>query len=70
LLKTPPPGSEPPQKTVAGLFHGFQFALTILLGLALGHWLDLRRGWTPFGTLGGFFGGAVVGFYQLARAFR
>lgn len=63
-------GPPPPKPPMAGLAHGLQFAVTVFLGLAAGYWLDGRYGWSPVGTLLGFFGGAALGMYQLARAFR
>lgn len=70
-----PPGKEPalpsaPKKDMAGLFHGAQFAMTIILGLGAGYWLDGRFGWYPAATLTGFFAGAAAGMYQLYRAMK
>lgn len=65
-----PPGEPPDRRGLASLYHGLQFAVTTLLGLAAGHWLDRRFGTSPFGTLGGLFGGAALGMYYLARALK
>ena len=46
---------------------GIQFAVTILLFLAVGWWLDGRLGTTPLFTLLGTLFGAVGGFYKLYR---
>lgn len=46
---------------------GLQFAISILLFLYLGQWLDRRFGWTPWGTLGGVFLGAGAGFTSIYR---
>lgn len=50
---------------VAGV--GIQFAVSILLFLYVGQWLDRRFGWTPWGTLVGVLVGAVAGFTSLYR---
>jgi len=47
---------------------GFEFAVTILLGLALGRWLDRRAGTAPWLLILGVFIGAAGGFYSLYRA--
>jgi len=57
-------------KDQEGLFLGLQFGLTILMGLAVGVWLDHRFKWEPVGTLVGFFGGALVGFYNLIKKMK
>ncbi len=46
---------------------GIQFAVTILLFLAVGWWLDGRLGTTPLFTLLGTLFGAVGGFYKLYK---
>ena len=46
---------------------GIQFALTILLFLAFGWWLDGKFGTSPFLLLLGTLLGAVGGFYKLYR---
>ena len=50
----------------AGL--GLQFALTILVFLYLGKWLDGKLGTAPWLLLLGVFIGAAGGFYSLYRA--
>jgi ATP synthase protein I len=44
---------------------GIQFALTIVVFLFVGQWLDRRLGTTPWLTIIGVFVGAVGGFYSL-----
>jgi F0F1-type ATP synthase assembly protein I len=51
--------------SVAGL--GFQFAITILVFLFLGEWLDRKLGTAPWLLLLGVVIGAVGGFYSLFR---
>ena len=46
---------------------GVQFAVTILLFLAVGWWLDGQLGTTPLFLLLGTLLGAVGGFYKLYR---
>jgi F0F1-type ATP synthase assembly protein I len=46
---------------------GLQFALTILLFVALGVWLDRRLGSTPWLLLVCVFAGAAGGFYSMYR---
>ena len=42
--------------------------LAYLGGLGyLGWWLDQRRGWQPWGLLGGLLLGTAVGLYRLIR---
>ena len=73
-LPTPPDRQnppEPPKKSdLEGLYHGMQFALTALMGMGVGYWLDHRFLPSPLGTLGGLFVGAAVGMYLLARSFK
>lgn len=49
----------------AGL--GLQFALSILLFIYVGRWLDGRLGSAPWLTVAGAFVGAAAGFYALVR---
>ena len=51
--------------SVAGA--GLQFAVSILLFLFVGQWLDGRFGTTPWATLIGVMVGAVAGFTSLYR---
>ena len=46
---------------------GIQFAISILLFLYVGQWLDRRLGWAPWGTLVGVFIGAAAGFTSIYR---
>lgn len=52
------------------MYHGLQFAITAVGGLAIGHWLDGRLLPEPLGILGGLFAGAAVGMYLLYRELR
>ncbi|MBI4387309.1 MAG: AtpZ/AtpI family protein [Elusimicrobia bacterium] len=48
-----------------------QFALTALIGMAAGYWLDQHRYLpSPIGVLGGLFTGAVAGMYLLVRSLK
>jgi len=47
---------------------GFEFAITILVGLFVGRWLDRRLGTGPWLLILGVFAGAAGGFYNLYRA--
>jgi hypothetical protein len=54
---------------MGGLAYGLQFAIMTFLGLAGGYWLDQHKFLpSPLGTIGGLFGGAVLGMYVLAKA--
>ena len=33
----------------------------------IGHWLDVNRGWQPWGTFGGLMLGMVAGLYRMIR---
>ena len=46
---------------------GLQFAVSILVFLYIGQWLDRRFGWEPWGTLLGVFIGAAAGFTSIYR---
>ncbi len=54
---------EPSLSTYAGV--GLQFALTIILFLFIGQWLDRRLDTAPWFTIAGVFAGAAGGFYSL-----
>lgn len=60
----------PKKQDWGGLYLGMQFALTALLGLGVGVWMDHRFLPSPLGTLGGLFIGAAVGMYILARSLK
>jgi len=74
ILQTPPedkrPGQSPKRQDLGGLYHGMQFALTALLGMGVGYWLDKRFLPSPLGILGGLFVGSAVGMYLLARSLK
>lgn len=56
-------------RTVGPLFGlGIQFAIMVALGVFVGHWLDLRYEWDPWGALIGGIVGIALGFYQFFRA--
>ena len=59
-------GSEGPS---AGEFAGvgFQFALSIILFLFAGQWLDKKIGTAPWLLIVGVFSGAGLGFYSMYR---
>lgn len=59
------PGRAPPAATYATI--GIQFALSLLLFLFLGQWLDRRLGTGPWLTLAGVFLGAGASFYGMYR---
>lgn len=62
---------EPPRRgDFEGLAHGMQLAVTVALGLTVGYGVDRRYHTSPWGVVLGFLGGAALGFYHLARAFR
>jgi len=45
--------------------HGLTWALSVLLFLAVGGWLDSKLGTTPFLMIIGAFVGGAAGFYSL-----
>ncbi|HDS73952.1 MAG TPA: AtpZ/AtpI family protein [Firmicutes bacterium] len=47
---------------------GIQFAIMVGLGVFVGHWLDQRYEWDPWGALIGGIVGIALGFYQFFRA--
>ena len=49
---------------------GLQFAVTLLVCLFAGQWLDRKFGTTPWLLLAGMLVGSVVGFWSLVRAGR
>ncbi len=58
-------GSGTPVAVYAGL--GVQFALSILVFLFLGQWLDRKLGTSPLLLILGVFLGAAAGFYSMYR---
>jgi F0F1-type ATP synthase assembly protein I len=65
-----PPGDKradegPSASEFAGV--GLQFALSIIVFLYLGQWLDRRLGTAPWFLIGGVFLGAGGGFYSMYR---
>ena len=47
---------------------GFETAVGVALGYGVGHWLDGRYGWGPWGTLVGAMLGLSAGMYLLIKA--
>ena len=65
------PSPQAPKKSdLGGLYHGFQFAVTTMAGMAAGYWLDRHYLPMPLGILGGLLVGSVVGMYVLAKALK
>ncbi len=58
-------GGSTPVAVYAGL--GIQFALSIILFLFLGQWLDRKLGTSPWLLILGVFLGAGAGFYSMYR---
>ena len=46
---------------------GMQFAVTIVLCVGIGYWVDSRYAFSPWGTLTGGVCGIAVGFYHFLR---
>ena len=46
---------------------GFQLAMSVVLGLLAGDYVDRHLGWSPWGTLVGLLLGSLVGFTQLFK---
>ena len=67
--KTSPPRSDeggPSLGTYAG--HGFTFAVSVLVFVKLGEWLDRKLGTSPWLLLIGVFVGAGGSFYSMYRS--
>ena len=47
---------------------GLQFGITIIVFALLGIWLDKKLGTSPWLVIGGVFGGAGLGFWEMYRA--
>ena len=64
-----PSHEEPRERSAAAKFAGIglQFAITILLCLWLGNWLDRKFGTAPVFLYGGVFLGAGGAFYSMYR---
>ena len=74
-MENTPKGQDPSKKPrkrsdLGGLYHGLQFAVTTMVGLAAGYWLDQHYLPAPLGTLGGLLGGSIMGMYILARTVK
>ncbi len=46
---------------------GFEVAVGVALGYYVGHWLDGKYGWGPWGTLVGAMLGLAAGMYLLIK---
>jgi F0F1-type ATP synthase assembly protein I len=46
---------------------GFETAAGVALGYFVGHWLDRKYGWEPWGTLAGSMLGMAAGMYLLIK---
>ena len=46
---------------------GLEMAVAVGLGYIVGHWLDKRYGWTPWGVLVGTLAGVAAGMYLLIK---
>ena len=46
---------------------GFETAVGVALGYYVGHWLDRKYGWEPWGTLAGAALGLAAGMYLLIK---
>jgi F0F1-type ATP synthase assembly protein I len=53
----------------AHAYGGTQLAVSVLLGLFLGYWLDRKWGFTPWFTLAGSALGLAVGLYGFLKPF-
>lgn len=49
---------------------GLSLAVTLLLALGAGYWLDQKLGTTPLGFLGGAVFGMLGAFYHLYKVYR
>lgn len=49
---------------------GFQLAISVVIGVMLGRWLDARWGTTPWLTIGGMLLGSGAGFWNLIRLLK
>lgn len=49
---------------------GLQFGLTIISLFFLGHWLEDRWDFKPWGTIAGAFLGFIVAFYHLMKSLQ
>ena len=47
---------------------GTEFALTEIIGAAVGYWLDTKFGTLPWGTIGGVMLGFALGFVRILQA--
>ncbi|PIR21329.1 MAG: hypothetical protein COV45_00870 [Deltaproteobacteria bacterium CG11_big_fil_rev_8_21_14_0_20_47_16] len=49
---------------------GFQLAISVVIGVLAGRWLDARWGTMPWLTIGGMLLGSVAGFWNLIRLLK
>ncbi len=59
------PFSAKEQMEIASL--GTEFALTEIIGAAVGYWLDTKWGTLPWGTVGGAMLGFALGFVRIVQ---
>ena len=55
---------------MADLSHGMEFALTAILGMALGYWLGKKWHYPSAGLVIGLFSGAILGTINIARKLK
>ena len=49
---------------------GLQFALITFLGMFIGHVLEEKFGFSPWGLIGGLFLGSIVGTINLVQKYK
>lgn len=49
---------------------GFQLAISVVVGVMVGRWLDARWGFTPWLTITGMLLGSGAGFWNLIRLLK
>jgi F0F1-type ATP synthase assembly protein I len=65
LVERRPQNEEPGWGKYLGL--GLETAVGVSLGYLIGHWLDGKFGWTPWGVLVGTMAGVAGGMYLLIK---
>ena len=63
------PGAQPDDSTPLGEYAGlaFQFAISVIVFVYAGQWLDRKLGWAPWGLMVSVFLGAGLSFYSMYR---
>ena len=59
-----------PSTVAQSISAGTAFAISILLGVFIGRWVDRRWELEPWGVLVGAMLGMAAGFYNLVRGFK